>query len=181
MAAASPLDTIAVFSDDWGMTYPGGKNAPGVYQTIINLMPPHAVYIEPFLGSGAVMRMKRPALQNIGIDADPQAIARWQDPIAGNVDISAGIAGNDDTAADVTAHNHAIPIFTVIHGDAFDFLTQYLVFDRFFASIHTLFFLSFFCFSPQHCHHLVLSSALVCIFEGYLHRHLCRCSIGRSG
>ena len=56
------------------MAYPGGKNGSGVYQTIINLMPPHEVYIEPFLGAGAVMRLKRPAARNIGIDLDPEAL-----------------------------------------------------------------------------------------------------------
>jgi DNA adenine methylase len=54
-----------------GMVYPGGKNGAGVYQTIINLMPPHDVYIEPFLGGGAIMRQKRPALLNIGLDLEP--------------------------------------------------------------------------------------------------------------
>jgi hypothetical protein len=43
------------------MTYPGGKNGTGTFQKIINQMPPHDVYIEAFLGSGAVMRLKRPA------------------------------------------------------------------------------------------------------------------------
>src|SRR5919198_4161482 len=85
-AGLSPLDTIADLSDDRDMTYPGGKNAPGVYQTIINLMPPHEVYIEPFLGSGAIMRLKRQARLNIGIDSDPQAIAQWRAPIVGNGD-----------------------------------------------------------------------------------------------
>lgn len=42
-------------------------------QRIINLMPPHDVYIEPFLGDAAVMRMKRPAAVNIGIDVDAVA------------------------------------------------------------------------------------------------------------
>ncbi len=57
------------------MTYPGGKNGPGVYQTIINLIPPHNIYIEPFLGSGAILRMKRPApVGNFGIDIDLQAV-----------------------------------------------------------------------------------------------------------
>ena len=63
------------------MTYPGGKNGSGVYQQIINVMPPHSVYIEPFLGGGAVMRMKRPATMNIGIDLDP-AVIRMFRPIA---------------------------------------------------------------------------------------------------
>lgn len=60
------------------MTYPGGKSGAGVYQTLINLMPPHEIYIEPFLGAGAVMRMKRPAKMNIGIDIDPKVIRAWQ-------------------------------------------------------------------------------------------------------
>jgi DNA adenine methylase len=64
-------------------TYPGGKNGAGVYHKIINHMPPHTCYIEPFLGGGAIMRMKKPALASIAIDADTQVIdnARtWQIP-----------------------------------------------------------------------------------------------------
>ena len=57
------------------MSYPGGKAAPGVFQTIINLIPPHHVYIEPFLGAGAVMRLKAPAACSIGVDIDYAAIA----------------------------------------------------------------------------------------------------------
>jgi 16S rRNA G966 N2-methylase RsmD len=57
-------------------TYPGGKNGAGVYQQIINLMPPHRIYIEPFLGSGAILRMKRAAAASIGIDIDAAAIDR---------------------------------------------------------------------------------------------------------
>ena len=75
------------------MTYPGGKNAPGVYQTIINHMPPHAVYIEPFLGSGAILRLKRPARINIGIDRDPQAITTFQSFIAQDGESAGGLGG----------------------------------------------------------------------------------------
>lgn len=57
------------------MSYPGGKNGEGVYQSIINEMPPHNVYIEGFFGSGAVMRYKRPApCSNVGIDASGRAV-----------------------------------------------------------------------------------------------------------
>lgn len=98
----SPLDCIAIFSDHAAMPYPGGKHGAGVFQTIISRMPPHSVYIEPFLGGGAIMRMKRPAAVNIGLDLDPEVIRRFQtavqndpeaspaatmaDPIADNVD-----------------------------------------------------------------------------------------------
>jgi hypothetical protein len=47
-----------------------------VYQTIISQMPPHQVYVEPFLGAGAVMRHKRPAALNVGLDLDPVVVAR---------------------------------------------------------------------------------------------------------
>jgi len=50
------------------MPYVGGKSQAGVYQRIINLIPPHRVYIEPFLGSGAIMRLKKPAEVSIGIE-----------------------------------------------------------------------------------------------------------------
>jgi DNA adenine methylase len=68
------LDIIAGSDDARPMGYLGGKAGAGVYQTIINRMPPHRVYIEPFLGSGAVMRHKKPASLNIGIDRDREAV-----------------------------------------------------------------------------------------------------------
>lgn len=57
------------------MRYPGGKEK--CYQRLINLMPPHQVYIESHLGGGAVLRHKRPAEVSIGIDADVAVIAYW--------------------------------------------------------------------------------------------------------
>lgn len=57
------------------MRYPGGKGK--TFQHVINLMPPHRVYIETHLGGGAVMRHKRPASHSIGIDADEQVIDIW--------------------------------------------------------------------------------------------------------
>lgn len=52
------------------MSYLGSKAASGAYQAIIASMPPHDVYIEAFLGSGAVMRRKPAAIRSIGIDLD---------------------------------------------------------------------------------------------------------------
>lgn len=57
------------------MRYPGGKGKS--YQHVINLIPPHEVYIESHLGGGAVLRHKRPASRSIGIDRDPHVVSEW--------------------------------------------------------------------------------------------------------
>ncbi len=79
------------------MSYLGSKGASGAYQAIIAAMPPHDTYIEPFLGSGAVMRHKPPAFRSVGIDIDSEALSRF-----GNM------AG-----------------FTLHQGDALSFLRQF--------------------------------------------------------
>lgn len=66
-AAGKPFDT-----------YPGGKDAAGSAERLIRLFPPHSLYVELFLGNGACLRRKRPALRTIGIDADPDVIAAWR-------------------------------------------------------------------------------------------------------
>jgi len=55
--------------------YPGGKNASGTWQRIISQIPPHRVYCEPFVGSGAILRLKRPAEASVALDRDPEALA----------------------------------------------------------------------------------------------------------
>ena len=65
------------------MRYPGGKNSS--FRRIVNQIPPHTAYIEPFLGSGAVMRYKAPALVNIGLDLDPLAIAEFRAETKGTI------------------------------------------------------------------------------------------------
>jgi DNA adenine methylase len=60
-------------------SYPGGKNGAGVYQAIINLMPPHETYVEAFLGSGAVIRNKRSALRNIVIERDEDVLRAFKE------------------------------------------------------------------------------------------------------
>jgi DNA adenine methylase len=59
------------------MQYIGGKNANGVYQKIINLIPPHDTYIETHLGSGAILRLKKKAAVNIGLDVCEEAIVNF--------------------------------------------------------------------------------------------------------
>jgi site-specific DNA-adenine methylase len=57
------------------MRYPGGKGR--CYQHLISLMPPHRTYIETHLGGGAVLRHKRPAETNIGLEKDEAVVERW--------------------------------------------------------------------------------------------------------
>lgn len=59
-------------------SYPGGKEASGVPQTIINYIPEHVRYIEPFLGSGTIARWKKPAAQNFLSDIDKEVMTKWE-------------------------------------------------------------------------------------------------------
>lgn len=79
------------------MRYPGGKGR--CYQHLVSMMPPHRTYIETHLGGGAVLRRKRPAELNIGIEADEAVVAKW-----------AGIT---------------LPNTEIVHGDACAFLKGY--------------------------------------------------------
>jgi DNA adenine methylase len=101
------------------MVYPGGKNGAGVYQTLINLMPPHEVYIEPFLGGGAIMRQKRPAALNIGIDLDAAVIARFDD------DARACTVESDDAIGTTAMNGDARSRFRFLQGDGLAFLASY--------------------------------------------------------
>jgi len=84
--------------------YPGGKNGAGTYQKIINQLPAHRVYIEPFFGSGAIMRAKRPAQINIGADLD-RGVLEWASGM-----ISPGTpAIFDDPAALIAAASNIKP------------------------------------------------------------------------
>lgn len=58
------------------MGYPGAKQV--MSRAIINQIPPHRLYVEPFLGTGVIMQTKLPALANVGIDRDPAMVAAAQ-------------------------------------------------------------------------------------------------------
>lgn len=75
------VDSVAAFGDSAGMkqslTYPGGKAGAGVYQRLINEIPPHDIYIAAFAGRDAIARHKRQASQTILVDADPRPLDWW--------------------------------------------------------------------------------------------------------
>ncbi len=58
-------------------SYPGGKSGAGIYQRLINLIPPHRVLIVPFAGHCGVVRHIRPAEHTIVIDQNPDVCEWW--------------------------------------------------------------------------------------------------------
>lgn len=82
------------------MAYNGGKGQEGVYQTLINQIPEHQVFIECFLGYGSITRRKRPGATTIGIEADASVLAaHWR--------------GDE------------LPGLQLVHADALDWLSRY--------------------------------------------------------
>lgn len=58
-------------------SYPGGKSGAGIYQRLINLIPPHRVLVVPFAGHCGVVRNIRPAEHTIVIDSDVNVCDWW--------------------------------------------------------------------------------------------------------
>lgn len=58
-------------------SYIGSKGGAGVAERVAAEFPPHSVYVEPFIGGGAVLRRKSPALCSIAIDADAVVTNAW--------------------------------------------------------------------------------------------------------
>jgi len=54
----------------------GGKGLAGLYQWIINQMPPHTIYVELFAGNAAIMRRKATAPVNFAVEIDAVAAAQ---------------------------------------------------------------------------------------------------------
>jgi len=59
------------------MAYTGGKDGAGVWQRLVNEIPPHEVFVSAFLGDCAIMRHKRPARVNVGIDLAAGTASRF--------------------------------------------------------------------------------------------------------
>lgn len=87
-------------------TYFGGKGQASTVRRIVNVMPPHDYYLEPFLGRGRILEAKRPAERaSFGWELDPRMAAAWNATarpglIVGNSD---GIDGAGRTIATLIA------------------------------------------------------------------------------
>lgn len=55
-------------------TYFGGKSGSGTYQTIINQVTPHRLWVEGFAGKAGIFRKKLAAKENLLIDLDREVI-----------------------------------------------------------------------------------------------------------
>ena len=60
------------------MAYAGGKDAPGVWQRVINQVTPHDVFVSAFAGDCAVSRHIRHARSMVLIDKDASVISSWE-------------------------------------------------------------------------------------------------------
>lgn len=74
------------------MRYQGGKNGAGVYQTIINRIPVHHRYIEPFAGSASIYRRKAPAASSVLVERDPDQASKLAMVASSNTEVFCGCA-----------------------------------------------------------------------------------------
>jgi DNA adenine methylase len=58
-------------------SYFGGKSGSGTYQTIINQIPPHRVYVELFGGMLGILRHKRHAKYSVVVEKDSRLMATY--------------------------------------------------------------------------------------------------------
>jgi len=61
--------------------YRGNKAFPKAYQEIVNLIPPHKIYVEPYCGSAGIYRHKKTTLKSFLNDLDPTVASVWNDNV----------------------------------------------------------------------------------------------------
>ena len=64
-----------VKNGDYGRDRFGTKEGNGVWQTIVNNIPPHETFVEAFAGTATITRLKRAATSTIVIDSDAAVCA----------------------------------------------------------------------------------------------------------
>ncbi len=103
--------------NDYGRGYFGSKGASGVWQTIINQIPPHDLFIEAFAGSATITRRMRRAAANIVIDSDAAACESCTAIFAETAGGSAMLAGNGDNAGVTVICADAVPWLETHRGE----------------------------------------------------------------
>lgn len=107
-------------------TYPGGKGH--CYQKLINLIPPHRVYIESHAGGGAILRNKRPARLNIALDIDPLVIENLRADHTATIGDAPGKIATTGDAPDNgyrTAKNNGTEEYRFINANAVEWLQSF--------------------------------------------------------
>lgn len=61
----------------------GSKGHGAVWRTLLNQIPPHDEFVEPFLGGGILLRKKRRAARNVGCDLDVEALDAFKSDVRG--------------------------------------------------------------------------------------------------
>jgi DNA adenine methylase len=81
-----------------GVVVAGGKSGSGVWQRIVNQIPPCTVFVSGFLGKCAVMRRLALPLVAIGIDADQRVVDWWleRQPLENATDQTATVFSCED-------------------------------------------------------------------------------------
>jgi DNA adenine methylase len=72
--------------------FAGAKGGAGVWQRIINQIPPHSRFVEAFAGTAQVLRHKLPASSTIAIDSDAAVCAELRRTLAAGVTVIRGDA-----------------------------------------------------------------------------------------
>ncbi len=93
------LDRRAVFGAAAAVPYIGGKSQAGVWQWIVNLMPPHPRFFELFAGSAAITRLKRPAAETFLIEKSERQAAVLRATMPDEINVT-----RDDGVKWATAH-----------------------------------------------------------------------------
>lgn len=86
----------------------GSKANEATWKTIINQMPPHHTYIEPFLGWGAIMLHKAPANHSICLDLEAEKVKNFLLELATvHPTMGSGIVNSTDALLSTIGNNAA--------------------------------------------------------------------------
>lgn len=95
--------------------YFGGKSGAGVYQTIINQIPPIDLYVEAMVGGGGIYHHLRPPVNTVINDIDVSVIEKYVD--AGHADLPGVLLISEDYKKVIDLCDHGVPERTLFYFD----------------------------------------------------------------